>query len=415
MTHQKQLGRWHGAGLLTTTLLGTSVFILPQMTIDNAGYGALIAWAGLTLSILPVAWVFAKLTGKYPHAGGPAYFAELAFGATAGRTIGMLFLCIVPLGAPAALIMTYQFVASVYTIPDSKTIWVQLGFIPLLFALNVRGLQLSANLQLLLTLFITGVVIAMLTALGFSTLSASITPLDQPLTITPIMTAAGIAFWSFLGVEAISHLADDFKDPRRDLVPAMLIGTVTVGLIYLGCTYLLIRIPSETSLAMVGAFDVLFGHGGNLLIGLLGVAGGLATVNVYTASLTRLITSFAEQGVLPSYFSKTNSAGVSTRSLLGLLSLMAAVLVLSHALHLELEDMLAWVNGVFAIIYLAAMIAAYKLLPHSPKWIIHLSVLFCIGMFIGIGFNMLYAVVLMLLLLPLMKLQVRKLVISNGN
>ena len=32
-----KIGRWQGAGLLTTTLLGTSVFILPQMTINTAG------------------------------------------------------------------------------------------------------------------------------------------------------------------------------------------------------------------------------------------------------------------------------------------------------------------------------------------------------------------------------------------
>ncbi len=411
MSHQKQLGRWHGAGLLTTTLLGTSVFILPQMTINNAGFGALLAWLGLTIAILPVAWVFAKLTGKYPHAGGPAYFAELAFGATAGRTIGMLFLCIVPLGAPAALIMTYQFVASVFPVPSTFAVWVQLGFIPLLFILNVRGLQLSANLQLLLTLLITSVVVAMLVALGTSFEPSE--PVANNISFSPILTAAGIAFWSFLGIEAISHLAEDFSDPKRDLVPAILIGTVIVGFIYVACTYLLIVVPSDTPLAMVGAFDVLFGVGGKYVIGLLGVAGGLATVNVYTASLTRLIASFASQGVLPRYFSQTNDYGVSQRSLTGLLALMASVLILSHAFSLDLEDMLAWVNGVFAIIYLAAMLAAYKLLPASATWVIHFGVLFCVGLFVGIGINMFYAIILMTLILPLMRLQRKRSAVSQ--
>jgi amino acid efflux transporter len=91
-SNHKKIGRWHGAGLLATTLLGTSVFILPQMTVDIAGPWALWAWALLTLAILPVALIFAKLSSRYPHAAGPAFFVEKAFGVTYGRTIGMIFL-----------------------------------------------------------------------------------------------------------------------------------------------------------------------------------------------------------------------------------------------------------------------------------------------------------------------------------
>ena len=93
------IGRWQGAGLMATTLLGTGVFILPQMTIEAAGSGALIAWLVLTLAIIPVTLVFGRLASVFPHAAGPAYFVEKAFGRTSGRTIGLLFLLVVPLGS----------------------------------------------------------------------------------------------------------------------------------------------------------------------------------------------------------------------------------------------------------------------------------------------------------------------------
>jgi len=38
--HNNKIGRLQGAALLATTLLGTSVFILPQMTIDIASFDA---------------------------------------------------------------------------------------------------------------------------------------------------------------------------------------------------------------------------------------------------------------------------------------------------------------------------------------------------------------------------------------
>jgi len=124
MKHIKgTIGRWQGAGLMATTLLGTGVFIHPQIAIATAGSAALLAWLLLTLAIIPVTLVFGRLASVFPHAAGPAYFVEKAFGRTAGRTIGLIFLLVVPLGAPAAILMTFQFVNAL--IPISG--WSQVG------------------------------------------------------------------------------------------------------------------------------------------------------------------------------------------------------------------------------------------------------------------------------------------------
>ena len=56
------IGRWQGAGLMATTLLGTGIFILPQRTINIAANGALWAWILLTFAIIPVTLVFGQLS-----------------------------------------------------------------------------------------------------------------------------------------------------------------------------------------------------------------------------------------------------------------------------------------------------------------------------------------------------------------
>ena len=405
-TNHGKIGRWHGAGLLATTLLGTSVFILPQMTVDIAGSTALWAWALLTLAILPVALVFAKLSSQFPHAAGPAFFVEKAFGLTAGRTIGMIFLFVVPLGAPAALIMTYQFVDAIFHLSEQSAIWVQLSFVVLLFILNFRGLQVSASLQLGLTFFITLVVASMLVGLGVDPASTSaIESISGPSNSELILAAAGLAFWSFLGIEAMSHLSGDFKDPKKDLVPAIMIGTVLVGLIYLVCTYLVLVVPSNTELHMVGSFDRLFGQGGQLIIGCLGIAGGLATVNVYTASLTRLMWSYANDGVLPKVLTYQNSHGVAVKALILILTVNSLVLTVTHFTGTDLEQLLNWVNGVFAVIYFASMLAAFKLLKRKYMPITALSCIFCVLMFWGLGISMSYALLLIIVITPFLYLQ----------
>ena len=402
----QKIGRWHGAGLLTTTLLGTSVFILPQMTVAQAGNYALLSWALLILAIIPVAMVFATLSAHFPHAGGPAFFVEKAFGKTAGRTIGMLFLFVVPIGAPAAIIMTYWFIETLFQLPSVYALPVQLAIVGLLFLLNYRGIQFSAALQLALTVVIALVVIALL-------IGGMIVPSPPPLTtasafnIKSVLGAMGLAFWSFLGIEALSHLAGDFRDPKRDLIPAIMLGTLLVGAIYLGCSFLLLDTDSGEALAMVVLFDRIIGSHGALVIGLLGVAGGMATVNVYTASLARLSWSLSQDGVLPAYFSQLNRYGIPQRALQVILAIMLVTLVITHFSPHSLEDLIGWVNGVFVLIYLASMLAALKLLSSRHRPVVYFSCLFCAVIAVGLGSKMLYALALFAIFAPLLWYQQR--------
>ena len=155
MTRLNQtITRWQGMGLIATTLLGTGVFIIPQLTIQHAGDHAIWAWVVLLLAILPLAYVFAELGRKFTHAAGPAYFVSQAFGQTAGRIIGLLFLFAVPPGAAAALIMTFKFLDPLITLSAQQAIIAELAVFLLLFFINRRGLQLSGRIQLGLTLII---------------------------------------------------------------------------------------------------------------------------------------------------------------------------------------------------------------------------------------------------------------------
>lgn len=401
--HNNKIGRWQGAALLATTLLGTSVFILPQMTIDIAASGALIAWLGLTLAIIPVALVFGKLAGEYPHAAGPAFFVEKAFGVVAGRTVGMIFLLVVPLGAPAAILMTFQFVDSLISMSPIFQWLTQLSVLLLLFVLNYRGIQISAKFQLGLTLTIVTVVAVLFSQSEPNSASTlTITSNSADINVDLILVATGLAFWSFLGVEAMTHLANDFKDPEKDLIPALLIGCVIVGLIYVACTYLQLFHPTDNRLAMVGVFDLLLGGYGAQVIGILGIAGGIATVNVYTASLARLAWSFSNDGVLPAYFKTVNCYGVPIRALNTLLCIMAVVITVTSLTGKHLEDLITWVNGVFVIIYFVSMLAAVKLLDRNQIPLIILGCLFCFALMWGLGWQMGYAILLISITAPLL-------------
>ena len=416
MTRLNQtITRWQGMGLIATTLLGTGVFILPQLTLAAAGSQAIWAWVLLLAAILPLTYVFAELGRHYTHAAGPAYFTERAFGSVTGRVAGLTFLFAIPPGTTAALIMTFEFLRPLVELTSGQRLTIELAAFAGLFFLNRRGLQISGKIQLILTLTIVAVVLAMLLAAFTApqgTLSTQAPISSQTLQQTDsaiaghggLMAAIALAVWSFLGIEAVTHLAGEFKDVKQDFIPASLGGVTLVGLIYIACTWLSTLVP-EHSLAMVGAFELLIGDSGRWIIGLLGLISGLATVNVYFASTARLAWSFSQEGVLPNQLTQLNKHQVPSTALLIFILISAAILVISHFSQLDFVALAHWVNGCFVMIYTLSMLAAWKLLSKRHRPAIAIGLLACALFVISLGSAMAYAMILAAVIVPLLHLQ----------
>lgn len=380
--------RWQGIGLVTTTLLGTGVFILPQLTLNLAGPWATWTWLLLTLAMLPLALVFAELGKRFPNAAGPAFFVQQAFGKTYGQMIGLLFLCIVPVGAPAALMISFEFLKPLISLTPFQALLGQLFAFALLFALNWRGMQLSGRMQLGLTLAIVAVLVSLILAFFWQTPLPK-TELPKG-TSSGVLQALSLALWSFLGIEAVTHLSTEFKRPQQDFVPAVLGGTILVGCIYLACT-LISGLDAQAPLAMVGAYTILLqSDSGRWVIGILGVASGLATVNVYMASFARLAWSLSQEGVLPKALQTLNVHRVPNIALALVLGVASLGLILTYSLGEGFEALVLWANGVFILIYIASMLAAWRLIErYRLATLLGLGV--CLGFAWSLGSALVYA------------------------
>ena len=93
---KKELGLWQGIGLLATSLLGTGIFVVPATSAALAGPSSVWIWLLLIALVLPIAFTFARLGRRYPHAGGAPHLIGLAFGPGAERFSAFLFLAVLP-------------------------------------------------------------------------------------------------------------------------------------------------------------------------------------------------------------------------------------------------------------------------------------------------------------------------------
>lgn len=410
---KKSISFVQGVGLISTTMLGTGVFVIPQLTVDQAGTAALWAWGLVILAVIPLAWVFAQLGRRFPHAGGVAHIVELGFGKQQGVTVGLMFLLLVPVGAPAAIEIALTFLQALIPLSEYTKPFVAFSLIVGIFFINQRGLQLSGSFQAVLTLSIIVLLVALvfnhiLTLLGIMPSTAEIKPMTNVASLAfdknvlaMIASAAGLALWSFLGIEAMNHLSEEFKNPQRDFAPAVLVGVMLVGVLYMACTWLLWQHSSTSPqshehLRMIDVFDANFSTGGKWIIGILGFMSSIATVNVYIVSISRLAYSLAQNGALPQYFVHLNAAQVPERALLSLCCAVASILLITQTFSIHYESLIRWTNGVCVLIYLLSILASWKLLASKQRPMIVLAVFSCVFFAVSLGSYMLYGICLWL-------------------
>lgn len=404
-TLRKALGFSQGLGLLVSALLGTGVFIVPELTVRQAGASALWGWAVLVLAILPVAFAFAQLGRRFPHAGGASYYVERAFGQRQGRIVGWILIALMSVGLPAAMEMALWFLQSLVRLDAAGVLVTKLGLLAVMVAINVRGIRVSGALQGLIAWGVAAVVLGLAAwawlAHGSGRTHAGSTP-DFGL----IGATAALAFWSFIGIETLAHLSAEFRRPERDFPLALLVGVLSAGLVYgLGSWAILhhVELADASVPAMVLLFDRLVGGQGAAFIGVFGFLSCFATMNIYLASVARMLWSLANDGAVSVRLAELNRVGVPARAVLAVSLGSLLSVVLTTALDLSLKQLILMANGMIVLVYLLTLGAAIRLLPRRTWPLSMLGGAVCLWLAWSVGWAMLYALAVYVVLAILMR------------
>ncbi len=84
---------------------------------------------------------------------------------------------------------------------------------------------------------------------------------------SPIFAGAAILCLSFLGFDAVSTLSEEAKDPTRSVPKAIMIATITCGVIFVALSYVSqLAFPSNQFVDVdSGSLDVMTAAGGQFL------------------------------------------------------------------------------------------------------------------------------------------------------
>lgn len=406
MTQLKQeITLFSGIGQLSTTLLGTGLFMIPAIAAGIAGHLSLLAWLVLFIAICPIALTFAALGKRYPNAGGTAYFVRQAFGQRLETAVAWLFVSVIPVGIPAAIALAGGFAQQLLPAPLDAPLSAQFLTVVLLIIVNLLGSKSSGRLQTVIALSILALVSAFIWKADIGAADIAIPSVDSD-SMWAIGSALAVMFWCFVGIEAFAHMGEEFKNPQRDFPIAIIAGCFVAGLVYWACSVVILKLGAYGSAefdatAIPWVTEKLFGAGFKTVISILGFFACFASLNLYTQSLSRMIWAQARQHNPNGRMAKLNTCGAPLYPTIAIGGVALLSCVIGELSSLDLEFFLKLANGIFVLVYLLAMLAACRLLTGAGKSIAMLSLALCTLVFICLSWSMLYAcIVFVTLLLP---------------
>ncbi|CAN5318056.1 amino acid permease [soil metagenome] len=397
-----RLGLGQASALYIAAVLGTGILVLPALAADAAGPASIVAVVAVLLASIPLAGTFAALAARYPDAGGVATFVRLALGPTAARMAGYWFFFGVSWGAPVVAILGGEYLVAALGADRALVPVLGLAFLLVPLAVNFFGLRVSGSLQLLLTGLLLVVVIGVVVVSIPATHAGNFTPF-LPHGWPGVGIAISLFVWAFAGWEAVTHIAAEFRDPRRTIPVATAIAIVVVGAAYLVLQVATVGVlgsgAQHSFVPLIDLVAVTVPGAGPIIVAVIAAIVAIGVLNAYIPAFANLAASLGRDGHLPRFFAKGAEAGSVPRRALALWSVVALLYFgIAVASGLQLEPFILIHTACMVAVYALGMLAAVRLLGRFSAgwWMAVVSVVLVTGLLVLAGWHLVVPAVLAL-------------------
>jgi APA family basic amino acid/polyamine antiporter len=236
--------------LVVGSVIGSGVFIVPARVAREipAMGGIAVAWIVGGVFSLAGALTLAELSAALPQAGGPYVYLKRAYGPIPAFLFSWTDFLVIRSGSMATLAAAFAlYCAQLVPAPQglSSPVWqmiLAVGAIAIVTAINIVGTRLGGGVQVLGTVLKVGALLGMM-VLPFVLGQASAGHLkpvwparfDSGFLRGFMIAMVGI-LWTYDGWVHTSNVAEEVRDPGRNVPRALLGGMAVLIALYLGMT-----------------------------------------------------------------------------------------------------------------------------------------------------------------------------------
>jgi len=317
------MGLTSATGLVVGSIVGTGVFTMPAV-LAGAGTMGIIVLAVVAGGAMLLAVLFGQLSKRVPNSDGGLYaYSRHEFGDFAGYLVGWCY-WIQAWAGNAAIVSSWVFyVDALFKLsnPSGMENWgIALVGLWVPAAVNLAGVRqmawfqnVTVVLKFLPLLFVGVVGWFFVRSSDFGPFNASGGSLYSGIGI-----AAGVALFSFIGVEAAAVTAKRVKNPRLNVSRASLIGTAASAILYVLVTAVVMGLVAHHTLTTTGApfvnaFQAIFPGSAwaGQFIAAVAVISGIGALNGWTLIVTETSRAIAQDDLFPRPFAWTDRNGTA--------------------------------------------------------------------------------------------------------
>jgi len=303
----RDLGASQAASIVVGVVIGSGIFLVPVEMMQAAGSARLVYLAWIVGGIFSFfgAVTYAQLGAMKPQSGGEYVYIRDAYGPLPGFLTGWTWTVVVKPSSLAAIstgvvrilanFPPLAFLAArVGHIPVTWGQLVAIGFVIFVSLVNYVGVRRAGNFQLAFTVLKIVLIVA-ISALAFSAHGSwSHFAEKYPGAIGGVagfFAALTAALWAYDGWSDLNMVAEEVRDPERN-VPLALVG----GLLAIGALYMLVNAAVQYALPAISVAQSSSPMSDAVHASFLGAAAAVVVSAAMVISLTASLNGVAMSG-----------------------------------------------------------------------------------------------------------------------
>ena len=333
---KKELGLFDVYAIATGVTLSAGFFLLPGLAAVEVGSGIPLAYLLAGLLITPGLVSMAELATAMPRAGGVYYFLDRSMGPLMGTVGGFGIWVALSLKAAFALIGIGAYLGLLF--PEVNIGPISAGFAITFGIVNILGAKKSTTFQ---SVMVVGLLtlLAWFTGVGLTDIEpANLSGMFGP---DPrlLVSTAGLVVVSYMGLTQVASVAEEVRNPERNIPLGMFLAFGTAVLVYTVGTAVMVGVVSADVLAQDGGdltpvatvANVLVGSWGRNLMTAAAVLAFASVANAGILAASRYPLAMSRDNVLPNFFSKIQARGAPIHAIYATVGLILVFVLVFDA------------------------------------------------------------------------------------
>ena len=354
----------------TGAMISSGLFILPGLAFAKAGPAVIISYAIAGIFCLPTLLSMAELTTAMPKAGGDYFYIMRGFGPLLGTVAGFSTWFSLSLKGAFALIGMGAYLSIITPLSINVIAFLLCVFFVIL---NLIGVKEAGRFQVFLVLGLLAILLSYV-FWGMKTVN--------PLNFSPffskglgsVFATASFVFISYGGLTKVAALAEETKNPGRNLPLGMILSLIVTSIFYALVIFVTIGVLNPESLkeTLTPISDGAVVFGGDVLKIIVSIGAFLAFISTANAGImtaSRYPLGMSRDKLLPAVFQKISSQFKTPHIAI----FFTGAFMIFAILFFRLELLIKVASSILILLYILANLTVIlfresKILSYRPRF-----------------------------------------------